>query len=315
MTLGQDRCWSLAPVGLDLYDGLPGIALFLAHLGSVTGESRYTSLAEAALTGIRKNMRRAGPQLTTIGGFSGWGGLVYSLSELGVLWKRRDLLQEAVAAVDAIAPLVERDDQFDIIGGAAGCIGALAALYRNAPSRRILEVATACGDHLLGRAVTADDGIGWLTPAAATVPLCGFSHGAAGIGWALLELSALTGEPRFRNAAMRAIAYERRLYSTDHNNWPDLREQAGNGNPVFATAWCHGAPGIGLARLRALPHIDDAVTRGEIHAALRATAGAGPGMGHCLCHGDLGNLELFLLASSLPMAAIADSNNHLARPC
>ena len=69
---------------------------------------------------------------------------------------------------------------------------------------------------------------------------------------------------------------------------------------MFATAWCHGAPGIGLTRLRALPHIDDAVTRGEIHAALRATAGAGPGMGHCLCHGDLGNLELFLLASSLP---------------
>src|SRR5262249_7696131 len=36
LTLGQDRRWSLAPAGLDLYDGLPGIALFLAYLGAAT---------------------------------------------------------------------------------------------------------------------------------------------------------------------------------------------------------------------------------------------------------------------------------------
>ena len=36
--------WSLLPLGLDLYDGQPGVLLFLAYLGALTGVSRYTSL-------------------------------------------------------------------------------------------------------------------------------------------------------------------------------------------------------------------------------------------------------------------------------
>ena len=39
--------------------------------------------------------------------------------------------------------------------------------------------------------------------------LCGLSHGAAGIGWALLELFAATGDERFRDGAEGAFAYER----------------------------------------------------------------------------------------------------------
>ena len=37
------------PLATDLYGGLPGVALFLAYLGAMTGESRYTDLAQAAL--------------------------------------------------------------------------------------------------------------------------------------------------------------------------------------------------------------------------------------------------------------------------
>jgi lantibiotic modifying enzyme len=63
------------------------------------------------------------------------------------------------------------------------------------------------------------------------------------------------------------------------------------------TAWCNGAPGIGLARLRSLPHIDDAEIRTEIDTALKTTLAHGFGGNHSLCHGDLGNLELLLQAS------------------
>src|SRR5262249_3668525 len=38
-----------APAGLDLYSGLPGIAMFLATAGRHFGEARYLALAEAAL--------------------------------------------------------------------------------------------------------------------------------------------------------------------------------------------------------------------------------------------------------------------------
>lgn len=65
------------------------------------------------------------------------------------------------------------------------------------------------------------------------------------------------------------------------------------------TAWCHGAPGIGLARLLSLQHLDDAAVREEIDTALKTTVAQGFGGNHSLCHGDLGNLELLLQASEI----------------
>ena len=143
------------------------------------------------------------------------------------------------------------------------------------------------------------------SPFLTSLGLAGFSHGAAGIAWALLELAALTGEERFRTAACAGIAYERSLFSLEEGNWPDLRDlktsgQTGdNGQHRFMTAWCHGAPGIGLARLRSLQHLDDAVIRAEIDTALQITLAQGFGGNHSLCHGDLGNLELLLQASQV----------------
>src|SRR5205809_780245 len=49
LNLDRKRHWSIASAGLDLYDGVPGIALFLAYLGRVTGNDDYSALARAAL--------------------------------------------------------------------------------------------------------------------------------------------------------------------------------------------------------------------------------------------------------------------------
>jgi lantibiotic modifying enzyme len=150
-----------------------------------------------------------------------------------------------------------------------------------------------------------EHGIGWLPKFGGTKPLTGFSHGAAGIAWALLELATLTGEERFRKTALEAIAYERSLFIPEVGNWPDLRDFAtsaladNNQQPTCMTAWCHGAPGIGLARLRCLQHLDDAQIRSEINAALKTTLAHGFGGNHSLCHGDIGNLELLLQASEI----------------
>jgi class II lanthipeptide synthase len=147
-------------------------------------------------------------------------------------------------------------------------------------------------------------GIGWVIAAAGTEPLTGFSHGAGGMAWALLELTALTGEERFRTAALAAIAYERSLFSSEAGNWPDLRKlktsrwAGDNGQPRFMTAWCHGAPGIGLARLHSLPHLNETAVRAEIDTAIHTLA-RGFGGNHSLCHGDLGNLELLLQAGQV----------------
>jgi type 2 lantibiotic biosynthesis protein LanM len=240
--------------------------------------------------------------LTTIGGFSGWGGVIYVLAHLGTLWGQPGLFAEAEAIVERLPELIACDEQLDIIDGAAGCLGSLLSLYRCAPSERTLATAVQCGEQLIARAQSMEHGIGWVSPIMPR-PLAGFSHGAAGMAWALLELSTVTGAERFRKAALAAITYERSLFVPEAGNWLDLREheavkQAGEGNQrTFMTAWCHGAPGIGLARLHSLPHLDDAAIRAEIDAALQTTLARGFGLNHALCHGDLGNLELLVQAS------------------
>jgi type 2 lantibiotic biosynthesis protein LanM len=303
LTLINERHWSLAPLSINLYDGLPGVVLFLTYLGAITKEERYTVLAQAALTTLRGKMERS--FLKSIGGFNGRGGLIYTLAHLGVVWNEPALLAEAQAVVDLLPAMIDLDEHFDIISGAAGCIGSLLSLYRCNPSDRTLAVAIKCGEHLLAKAQPMEHGIAWMPKFGGTKPLTGFSHGAAGIAWALLELAAATGEERFRKAALDAIAYERSLFRPEVSNWPDLRDfantlQADNNNQhTCMTAWCHGAPGIGLARLRCLQHLDDTEIRSEIKAALKTTLAHGFGGNHSLCHGDLGNLELVLQASEI----------------
>jgi type 2 lantibiotic biosynthesis protein LanM len=296
----RDR-WTLLPLGVDLYSGLAGPALFLAHLGAVTEQVRYGTLAREALTALRRQVERDRSAIKSIGGFDGWGGILYTLSHLGILWDEPALLDEAEAIVGLLPDLIEQDERWDIIAGAAGCLGGLISVQRCRPSDRTLDAALRCGDRLLAGAQPMTQGIGWVLKGPGTRPLAGFAHGAAGIAWALLELAAWAGEERFRAAAHAALAYERTLFSAEAGNWLDLREHAGGGRADESrarcmTAWCHGAPGIGLARLRSLPHLDDATTRAEIGTALATTLAEGFGRNLSLCHGDLGNLEFVVQA-------------------
>jgi type 2 lantibiotic biosynthesis protein LanM len=312
LTLVDDRYWTLTPLGADFYDGLPGVILFLAYLGEIAQDSRYTQLSQAALNTLQRILAQNQAWITQIGGFSGWGGIIYCFSHLGTLWHQPELIDRAEEYVNLLPELIDRDRNFDIIGGAAGCIGGLLALYRVRPSEQTLNVAMHCGEHLLAHAQQLEPGCGWLNPRISSKPLAGFSHGNAGIAWALLELAALSGAERFRNIALDAIAHERSLFSPQKMNWPDLREfettvrNGISGSPAemperdcFMHAWCHGAPGIGLARLQCLQYLDDSKTSIEIKIALQTTLNRGFGRNHSLCHGDLGNLELLLQASKI----------------
>jgi lantibiotic modifying enzyme len=131
--------------------------------------------------------------------------------------------------------------------------------------------------------------------------LTGLAHGNAGIALNLLRLTAASGDERFRQAARDAMAYERSLFSPSHNNWPDLRAGAAgsDGQPSYMVAWCHGAAGIGLARLASLNLVSDRALFSEIESALYTTLAQGFGRNHCLCHGDMGNLDTLVAATQL----------------
>lgn len=310
VTLVNERSWTLLPVATDLYDGTCGIALFLAYLGSITGEHRYTALAKAAMVATRNQLDLilAEPKLLgQVGGFSMWGSMIYTMAHLGTLWNEHELFEKAEQIASRLTDLIDDDEYLDILGGAAGCIGALLALYKCTSSKNVLAVAISCAERLVARVEPMSSGAAWVTNNHETErPLAGFSHGVTGITWALLEMFAITGDVRYRQAALDGIAYERTLFVPEAGNWLDIRELKAlewidHSKQRFMVAWCHGAVGIGLARLNSLPHIgvDIAGVCAEIDVALKTTIEKGFGLNHSLCHGDLGNLDLLLQASQV----------------
>jgi len=291
LTPQDEKIWNLAPLEIDFYDGLPGVIFYLAYLGKISGNVRYTKLAQSALRSLRRLMaERSG--LSLVGAFIGWGGLIYCYSHLAELWQDEQLFVEAENAMQRAAALVANDQHLDVIGGVAG----LALTLLSLKSKDVAAVAGACGKRLAENIQITDHGTGWFREDVSACPLTGFAHGNAGIGYSLSAISKLTGEAIYSEAARWAFDYERSCYSTERGNWPDFRK---NRTQDYLTAWCHGAPGIALTRLAALKHSHDSHLQTEIQDALTATATQRSGGSHCLCHGRLGNLEPFILASQV----------------
>jgi type 2 lantibiotic biosynthesis protein LanM len=298
--------WQLVPSGPDLYLGLPGIAFFLGHLGAATGDARYTDIARKALYAQKQQIASDSKLVSGIGGYNGWGGIIYALAHLGRLWDDAALLDEAESYARRLTPLIAQDELVDFIAGAAGCISSLAALASVRPAAWLEELMFACGERILAKAEPQQQGFGWRMPLAGNRALAGISHGAAGISLSLLRLYGRSGDARFRAAAIGGMEFERALFSETDQNWPDLRAGAeaskgtgvdGGAGQRHMLAWCHGAPGVGLARVAGLPWLDDAEVRGEIDIAARSTLLRGFGENHTLCHGDVGNVELLFAAA------------------
>lgn len=302
---GTTSSFQLQPLGDDWYNGASGIALFLAMLDALDAGAGYRDLALGALQPLHRllgepqaaQQRRLARQLG-LGGAAGLGSLVYVLTRISRLLSEPALLADAQATAALITPeRIAADQELDVIGGAAGAILGLLALYEATADPALLEQAGQCARHLLDRREPSPQGPRtWRTGAGQL--LTGFGHGAAGIAYALLRLAAITGDQALLDAAGEAIGYEQQVFVPEAGNWPDYRHDAGGeAGPVCAVAWCAGATGIGLARLGGLALLDTPAIRADIEAALAATLSAGVAVADHLCCGSCGRIELLLAAA------------------
>jgi type 2 lantibiotic biosynthesis protein LanM len=310
----SDMQWSLLPLREDLYSGSPGVILTLAYLGQISGEARYTEAARCALETLKPGVDQTAAQRKTIGAFHGWGSLIYTFTHLGALWNDPALFAAAEEFVEQLAPLIDDDAELDIIGGTAGCLGALLSLQKVRPSSKTLDAAIRCGEHLLQTATVMNEGLGWPTKVGSGTPIAGFSHGCSGMAWALGELWGVTGDERYKTTAMEAVRYERSQFVPAAGNWPrpESAPAEKEDRMALSVAWCYGAPGIGLARLRLLRNIDHPLLREDLSAAVKTTLEQGFGTNHSLCHGALGNLDFLIQADeALNDATLHDEVTHL----
>jgi type 2 lantibiotic biosynthesis protein LanM len=303
--LPQANRFQLQPIEYSLYDGCCGVALFLAALTKITGDSECRELCLGALQPLRKILQNfdSEPQqkLTRqigIGGATGLGSIVYSLVRISQFIDDGNLLEDAKQAASLITPdNIAADRDFDILSGAAGAILGLLALHQVTANSGILAQVIKCAHHLLSQRVVSETGFkAWAS--LGEKPLTGFSHGAAGIAYALLRSHEVTQDAVFREAAEEAIAYERSLFSPSKGNWPDLRSFAFiDGKPSYMVSWCHGAPGIALARLGSLTILDTPEIQEEIAVALNTTLQFGlQNIDHPCC-GNCGRIEVLLVAA------------------
>lgn len=284
----------------ELYDGVSGICLYLAYLGAVCGDTRYSDLAREIVAALVSSPVRARSR-GGIGAYRGIGGRMYLLLQLAPLWHEETLFRHVEALVGDCSRAVAADRVFDVLSGSAGAILSLLAVHSVTRSGAALDAAVRAGDHLLAHKRRQRAGSVWPSSVSKT-PLAGVVHGSAGFSWALASLWSASRKTRFRRAANEALRYERSLFNPVLGNWLDLRDDRHNGErtPRAVVAWCAGASGIGLSRLQLLAQLDDAQLHVEIEAAVRATLAEGAGArSHCLCHGDVGNAEFLIEAARL----------------
>lgn len=302
--------WAHRPLGPDLYGGTSGIAMFLAELARVTGDKEVRKTALGAMRHALESVEKLNGSPLADGLYNGRTGIALAAASVADALDSDELRIEAGRLVRAVTRVANESAGFDIIRGTAGIIVGLLALRRIlGTDDTVLPGALLAADRLLGQAVVPKDGtIAWYSPEQTErAPLTGFSHGAAGGGYALLELWAVTGESRFLQAAEQSFMYEDSLLERAHGNWPDLRNQGGrrSGLPSFETYWCHGAPGIALTRLRAFQLTGNLRWKSDAEIGMRTTewivrACLETGTGnYSLCHGLLGNCEVLALGDDL----------------
>ena len=280
VTFVEGGHWFVEPLGIDLYSGLPGVVLFLAYLGEVTGEERWTALAKAAAATWHRYLAEARLErvdhLAPIGAFDGLGGQLYVLAHLATLWREPALAGVIEAQVEAVALCLQQpanQEQAGVGRGIGGCLAGLLAVHRVMPTARTLDVARMAGDQLLHiiRATTPEDETNLPGP---SEPFAYFWAGQAGAAWTLLALAEATREEHYGSIAS-AI-------------------------PTAVPPAEIATPGHWLAALRRWSWLADLRLRRTLDAGLKVAlpplVERGLGRNHSLS-GDLGYLDLWLQVS------------------
>jgi type 2 lantibiotic biosynthesis protein LanM len=299
--LGDSEFSQLVCLGPDLYNGTCGIGVFLAAHAVVTGNKSSAELAYAALAQLRKNLKgRNAARMARalgLGGAVGLGSIVYALAVMAKCLHDDGLLADARQAAELFTDdLIAADKQLDVVSGSAGGILSLLRLYRDSRSDDVLRRATKCGEHLLGQPRQGPEGRRtWVGQGSGPRGLNGMSHGAAGFAYALTSLAQATGRQEFAQAAAECIAFENLSYDAERHNWPDLRDAGGQ---FWPCQWCHGAPGIGLARIATakIRGMDDARLVTDIQNAVEGVKLGRATAVDTLCCGALGGVEFFCAA-------------------
>lgn len=309
----MDNTWKTVQraYGTDLYSGTSGIGYFLSYLYSQTNDEIIKKTALGCFAQAIANINQTIPG-ARIGFYTGWAGIVRALQSCSPLLKTQAFEKQTALMLDSLPECNLRESGIDVLAGSAGAIPVLISQPAE-NSDRYISIAKKIADYLIQVAHKAEKGWSWNTLNSDSTNsannLTGFSHGTAGIAWSFIELYNVTREEKYLQAANKAFEYERAWFNLQYGNWPDLRNNNDSNNKTAVSlygsvAWCHGAPGIGLSRLRTYDLLADETCKKEAEVAVNTTynminQSLQKGQSNfSLCHGIAGNAELLIMAAA-----------------
>lgn len=296
----ENSSWNIQPLGVYLYEGLGGIALFYNALQQSDFDVDLSAACKAFETMMFQYTddmleRSTDLEKESSGAYAGEASVIYVYEVLYKITGKQKYLEYAEKHCKILKYALEADENNDLIYGNAGAVIVLLNLYHLSQKDIYLQLACEAGNVLIKNQNKGK----WCCGNGQS--LSGLSHGIAGIIYALTKLNNEQFHIEYQKAIHSGLIYENTMYFDKYNNWLDNREEAKkeeNSDNRCMAAWCHGAPGILLARSKMYKLIkgsSDCITvECDIKRALFATKMYGLTDNDCLCHGNLGNTEILL---------------------
>ena len=258
-----------------IYGGTAGVLLFLENAAALLPDPRADAMATRVMRGLLATRTKTPDgQLTWMSQGMAEGATSLYVGDAGIgqafltrarLRNDKEALAIAVELGDSILARGKRDKdmlswdhQVEIIYGASGTILFLLDLGAVTGEARFVAGAKAAAHWLVAQAkastAKAADGsevplLSWRWALAGNAPYVNFSHGTAGVAYALARVGAVTKDDVCMSAALRGTAWldQQALNLGDGVAWPVV-----SGKKTILGGWCHGAPGTG--RLYLLLH-------------------------------------------------------------
>ncbi|MFU1855627.1 lanthionine synthetase LanC family protein [Sphingobacterium sp. NGMCC 1.201703] len=254
-------------VTTDLFQGNSGIALFFLARYAYSGSQADLHIAQRTMDFVTDHLAQNSPQ--AFGLFTGLSGVIYTYIRLFELGSDPQYLDRAHAlALTYQDQLVRQTIKADLLSGYSGSLFVFTLLQHYRPEPALIQLIQQLIDRLVQEARPSEKGLKWdyNQSKSAYDSLTGFSHGASGIAYMLLQVAEYFDNKALLYLAEEALLYEMQYFHADFDNWLDLRLgshrlqsanvqqwELKNFLPHIQelNSWAHGAAGIGLARLAA----------------------------------------------------------------
>ncbi|MBQ8813543.1 MAG: type 2 lantipeptide synthetase LanM family protein [Lachnospiraceae bacterium] len=292
----QERGYLIRPMNYYLYDGLAGVAVFIASLVKKSSSNRFFHVYETLIQQLfdytdKTALNKEELKLPT-GAYAGEASLVYAYLLLYERTGEEKFRMYMERHCEIVSRCLKQDKVYDVLAGNAGAILVLLKVFEKTGDQKYLSLAVDAGDILIDSSTTYEWGVGWVNNGVEKA-LTGFAHGVSGMILALCKLGYYTGKEVYYDFADKAFLFEQHYFMPEIGDWADLRFED-HKQDASELVWCHGKGGIVAAYTVAIKYaeprlrkkLEKAIEKVDWHMRSKHESA------YCLCHGAMGTVGL-----------------------